>query len=190
MARRILYEKKNYFNAGYNLFFGYSADWLFKNNNPDMDMGYIEGEMARLRLADFHQNLCRMMDSWFADGKPDEITDYLTDFFFSSGSWGSKQNFQRFMAMKQKKLCEIEPSRSKRGMLLLFPGLKIMQDKYPVLTKAPWLLPLMWPVRWVTVLLFRRKNITLVKESWKYSSDKEINEYEASLQYVGLHYDG
>ena len=39
---------------------------------------------------------------------------------------------------------------------LILPGYSYMKKHYPVLRKAPILLPIMWPVRWVDVLLHQR----------------------------------
>lgn len=39
---------------------------------------------------------------------------------------------------------------------LILPGYSYMKKNYPVLRKAPILLPIMWPVRWVDVLLHQR----------------------------------
>ena len=164
--------------------------WLFRNSNPTINWDYVEQELARLRLQEFHQNICKMVACWFSDGDTDEITEYLTDFFFNSGSWGNKANFRRFIGLKDKKQgVESHKSRFVKAITLIFPGLSAMKLKFPVLDKLPWLLPFMWPVRWVQVLLYRKENITKVRADWKYSSQKEINEYEASLRYVGLHYD-
>ena len=164
--------------------------WLFRNSNTAMDMDYVAAEMERLRLSKFHQNVWKMIDYWFADGESDEVTEYLTNFFFSSGSWGNHTNFQRFIAMKDKKQgLQQHNSRFGKAMALLFPEISSMKKIFPILEKQPWLLPVMWVVRWVRVILFRRKNIAKVRSQWKYSSEKEINEYEASLHYVGLHYD-
>lgn len=164
--------------------------WLFKKNNPTMDMTYVETELERLRLCEFYNNLWKMINYWFADGQTDEITDYLTEFFFNSGSWGDKANFTRFIALKNKKQgLEDHKNRFAKAVALIFPGLTSMKGKFPVLNRYPWLLPVMWPVRWGQVLLFRRGNIKKVRDQWKYSSDEEISEYEASLQYVGLYYD-
>lgn len=39
---------------------------------------------------------------------------------------------------------------------LILPGYTYMKKNYPILAKAPVLLPIMWPVRWVDVLLHQR----------------------------------
>lgn len=164
--------------------------WLFKNSNPEMNMEYIETELAHLRLEKFHENVWRMIDSWFNDASTDEITDYLTNFFFTSGSWGNHMNFQRFMALKDKKqgIADNKTTFAK-VIILLFPRLNSMKEKYPVLRRLPWLLPFMWPVRWGRVLLFRRNYISQARNRLKCTSNKAVSEYEESLHYVGLHYD-
>ncbi len=42
---------------------------------------------------------------------------------------------------------------------LILPGFSYMKKSYPVLGKAPFLLPIMWPWRWVDVLLHQRSRV-------------------------------
>lgn len=164
--------------------------WLYREQNPALDYAYVRRELETLRLNAFHENLLRLIDYWFKDGEADEVIAYISEFIHSSGSWGSHENQTRFMAVKKKKLGEEQRSRFFWGLVLIFPGLSTMKTKFPFLKKAPWLLPVMWPVRWIRVLLFQHKDITCIQEDWKYSSGKEMNAYEEALHYVGLHYDG
>ena len=57
-----------------------------------------------------------------------------------------------------------------------------------VLVKAPWLTPFLWPVRWVSAVIFRRDNIEQCQERLNEFTVDRIETFEDSLKYVGLDY--
>lgn len=162
--------------------------WLFGIQNPTMDTSYIRQELAKMRLCEFYDNMRKLMDYWFCDAAADEMVAFISAYIFKSGSWGDGESLSRFIAVKNKKL--ESASRFRQGVRLLFPNMVVMKKQFAVLKQAPWLLPFLWPVRWIRVLLFQKKDMARVRKDWKYSSDKAINTYEEALHYVGLHYDG
>ena len=64
-----------------------------------------------------------------------------------------------------------------------------MCDKYPVLIKAPFLLPLMWLVRVADVIFNKRDKIAKQKKELGYITDDKIAEYKKELHFVGLDFD-
>ena len=72
---------------------------------------------------------------------------------------------------------------------LLFPRLCDMQCKYPVLRKAPFLLPLFWAVRGVCALFApRRMTARLRRVQTLCATDAE--RHKAALAFVGFADDG
>ena len=47
-------------------------------------------------------------------------------------------------------------------------------------------MPVMWVVRWVEALIFKRKNIKSQKERFNVMSTERIDYYQQSLNFVGL----
>ena len=165
--------------------------WLFRENNPTLDHDYVQREMESLHLNEFHKNICSLIDYWFKGAKADEKIEFISEFIFTSGSWGSHANHMRFVALREKKMQEKNHTSKKSAkMELLFPSKKNMVRRYPILHKLPWLLPFLWPVRWVTVLLFRHDSIRKAQNNVKYQTKKEVDQYDEDLSYVGLHYEG
>ena len=121
--------------------------WVYKNSYPDMDMEYIENELRKLQLLEFFNNIMQLVAVWFEDAAGNEITDFISDFIFQSGSW-----------------------------------------RYTILNKAPWLLPVFWPVRWVDAALFRRDNIKKRKLEREFATIERIESYQQALEYVGLEF--
>ena len=61
-----------------------------------------------------------------------------------------------------------------------------MKYIFPVLQKWPILLPVMWPVRIVRTLLFRRGKIASEMEGVQNLTDDKIVAYRQAMEYVGL----
>lgn len=152
-----------------------------------MDMGKVEKALRQLGLLAFWENTCRMLETWFADGPADEVTDFMTCYIFDAGSWGSAQQAAAATALyKIRKTGSGKKARISLFFSSLFPGISWMRRRYPVLNKAPVLLPVMWPVRWVDAALFRRKNIQAVRNKFTDSADEKVEQFRQTLEMVGL----
>jgi hypothetical protein len=61
-----------------------------------------------------------------------------------------------------------------------------MCQQYPFLRQLPWLLPVMWPVRWLHILLFRPASIHSRKEKWQFATDDRVSAHHQTLRDLGL----
>lgn len=158
--------------------------WVWQRTYPQMDMALVRKQLDSLHLLVFFENTSKMLDCWFAEKAYGEKEQYMTDYIFSSGCWG--QTDRRIASQGLLKVRQAGSMRSARFVFVLekvFPSAKTLSKQYPVLKKAPWLLPVMWPVRWVSTVLFRRQNIRHAAEGFRASN---IKSFEESLSYVGL----
>ena len=127
---------------------------------------------------------------YLEDGEADEKLQFMTDYIFLSGSWGSLENHYAASGVRdEKRTGSKEGSRMRFRMQALFPSAEVLSRRYPVLRKAPWLLPVMWPVRWVSAALFRRENIRSYQQSLEGKTDEKLDSFENALSYVGLGFD-
>lgn len=161
--------------------------WVWNRAYPDMDQSYLTAELEKLGLKVFHGHILDMLDMWFADGAETERTVFISQFIFDSGSWGTK-TLRTVSAgyANAKKTGSAKSGRFRTALGMIFPGRLAMAGRYPVLHKAPWLLPFLWPVRWVTALLFRRKNIRACKQKMENITVESIETFQQALEYVGL----
>lgn len=90
--------------------------------------------------------------------------------------------------MEAKREGSVDQMRSRKIRQMIFPSLDTMKMRYPVLEKAPVLLPIMWPVRWVTAAMFRKENIQNYGKMLKNTDVKKIQSFDDALRYVGLEY--
>lgn len=163
--------------------------WLYAQKVP-MDEKQLTRELEQAKMLEFYTNIKNLLDTWFGDRPVDEKTAFISEYVFSSGSWGvieQKTIAQSLRESKQKGSLE----KVRRTMLreAIFPPLKTMKKRYPVLDKAPALLPVYWPVRWVGALASRRDNIRNYAHNIEISSPEQVDSFEKSLQYVGLSFD-
>lgn len=166
--------------------------WIYRRAHTDMDEKYICDVMEKIQLREFYENTNKLIRFWFEDGAGDEKTEFMSEYIFSSGSWGNMESrVLSIHAQNAKVTGTIEGSRSKTLWQTIFPSTSKLQYSYPVLKKAPWLTPVFWPVRWVGTLLFRRERIRNKSAALKTATADRIENYQQSLQYVGLdfHYE-
>ena len=163
--------------------------WVYRMAHPGMDEAYIGAELEKLWLREFHEHICRMIDAWFREKQMDEWTDVLTAYIFSSGSWGSNEERMLARVVKQSKHSAL--GFSGRLMYLwglLFPSRKNMRQIYPVLEKAPFLLPVFWLIRPVHKMLFNGGKVKKYGKNLKQMSKENLDARQEMLRYVGLDY--
>jgi len=71
---------------------------------------------------------------------------------------------------------------------IAFPSAERLSLRYPVLEKAPILLPVFWLWRGVSVLLLHRDRVQSVRAISNRFNAEAIAQYQASLREVGLDY--
>ena len=163
--------------------------WVYKRAHPDMDKMYIEEELEKLQLFQFYRNIMRLTEVWFEDAEYDEKSAFITEVIFGSGSWGKAEN--HVLSAETKLAAEAGSVRGgKRKSLVnaVFPKAEAISQRYKVLGKAPWLLPVFWPVRWVDAALFRRDNIRKRQSERKFATEDKVEAYRKSREYVGLEF--
>lgn len=163
--------------------------WVYRRAYPELDGEYITAELEKLQLLEFYRNMQQLLRVWFEGAAEDEKTRFITDFIFGSGSWGDAETHVVSAGAKSAKaMGSAELGQVRRALIMAFPNLTAMKQRYPVLKKMPFLLPLFWPVRWVTAVLFRRENIRRQGRDLAMVTPEKIQTYQQALSYVGLEF--
>ncbi len=136
-----------------------------KKMSDKLDFPYIEKEFEKLSVDDFVKKIERVADGMFGNSEKDASLE-VTENFIVLGP-----------PVKNTGVASVDgKDRSKTEMILssLFPSMKHMQLLFPVLKKAPVLLPLFWVVRLFERLFSRnaRKKLAKIKDADK--KDLEI----------------
>lgn len=161
--------------------------YVFRRAHPQMDEKQIGLALEKLHLKAFHDNILRVLRVWFDGEEPDAVTEQITAYVFSAGSWGTEKN-----ALYAETVLHMETSgaavsaRSRTLLAQLFPPKEPMQQNYNILYRLPWLYPVFWPVRWVDVLLHRRKNIARKLGVIQGISAEKADAHRRALQSMGL----
>ena len=161
--------------------------WVFLRCFPDLDTQRVERELENLGLLAFYRNTRDLMDHWFAGGPGSEKLTIMTDYIFSSGSWGQMESRALSRAVR-------DGGHGPLGGRLLylwqtaFPPVEVLRGKYTVLKKCPWLLPVVWLVRPVYKVLFEFGTLTKQERNLSALSRDNIDSRRRMLQYVGLDY--
>lgn len=160
--------------------------WVYLKHHPALDAAYIQGELSRLQLVEFHENMRNMLEVWFGDAVPDEKTELITDYIFSNGSWGNEQT--RLLSLNSDKSVTTTAAESKLRYLwrVAFPDLYFMQRDYPVLKRAPWLLPVMCVYRLFRKLFLERGRVRKTKNTMDKLTTDDLSARKQMLNYLGL----
>ena len=163
--------------------------WVYLRTTEKLDDAYVEAELEKLRLLKFYRNIRRLLQVWFEEQPEDEMSEYLTEFIFSSGSWGQMETKVLSRTLRDSKRSVMGFS----GRMIyvwntLFPGVEVLREKYTILKKAPWMLPLVWMIRPFYKVLFERRTLKKQGENLKALSRENMELRQKMLRYVGLDY--
>ncbi len=162
--------------------------WVFKDKYQ-LDSSLINKELQKLELSEFSKNAEKTLSVWFYGENSDETTDMITDFVFNAGCFGSYDN--RLYAKGLAKSAETGDQKNIRGKLffsLVFPDFSHMAQKYPVLKKAPVLLPITYIMRWFEGIFIKKGVLKEYKTQLDIQSSENIGEYKELLKKMGIGY--
>lgn len=161
--------------------------WVYLRAHPEMDQARIRQAMERMKLWKFYQNILKTTVVWFEGAEPDEMTDFITKWIFSNGSWGSAVNAALSRGVRDMG----KSGNAVQSWVLyiwryIFPKRIYMQERYTVLKKAPWLLPVMWCVRFADKLMSVRTLWSKHSKKLKILTREKLETRKHMMEYVGL----
>lgn len=160
--------------------------YLFLKSYPELDLDYIYKELENLQLLGFFKNVKKTLDVWFNGEECNEIAEFITAKIFESGVYGTRLAYIQAEALKLAKGKNVKKAKSKKKLAMAFPPYRRMCNIFPVLKKAPILLPFLWVWRLIRTVLFRRKKISELNSEVESYSQEQIDMCQAELDYVGL----
>jgi len=161
--------------------------YVYSRAKTEMNAEYLKTELGKLQLFEFYENIMNTLSVWFDGAKGDQKTEMITDTIFGSGIYGNRENHIAFEGIKDLKATNsAEGARRKRWLRIVFLPYKNMCQKYPFLEKFPFLLPIMWVVRWISTLLFKQDKIKKQQDDMKNLTADKIVTYQQALNFVGL----
>jgi len=160
----------------------YRAAGIGINHLVEMYVCWEDIDLSMFKLSEFLINVRKTLDFWFDDGSGDEKTLLITNTVFSCGEYGTRD--------RRKSAGDIELLHKSNGNVFLanitkilnivFPSMVFWKVKFPILKKAPFLLPFCFT--WRTIII-----------SFKAILNRDIDvkvesqaDYENQLKFVGL----
>lgn len=179
---------KHYRDSGVGI--KYITDfYLYKKIKPHMDFNYINEAFKRLKIDKFWKNVDKLLNVWFENGESNGVIDHMTVKMFGSYTYGLQEHNFRSDVLKRSNAGESNKKITfKKFMQLVFLPYKNMKMLYPVLEKAPILLPFVTVHRWFCAIFFKKSRIKWNMDNIKSINDEDISKHHNELTYVGLDY--
>lgn len=164
----------------------FSDIYVYKKAHPEIDFSFIENALKKHKLTEFHKNILNLTECFFENKQPSEELRQIALYVFKSGEYGNP---------KLKKLSWISSTKSNRLTFAdktkyfiknWFPGVKILKRRYPVLEKAPFLLPVCWIRRIFYTIFFKRSAFKEQKDEIKRLNSDELKEAKRIRNLAGL----
>lgn len=160
--------------------------WVYLRSHPELDEAYVRAQLEQLQILEFYDNIRRLLVVWFDGAQGDEKTELISQFIFSSGSWGEAES--RVISRTVRGGATGKTGKVVYLCQTAFPDALTLREKYPVLKKAPWMLPAVWVYRALYKLFAEPKTLAKKKEDLSSLSGENVDARQQLLHYVGLEY--
>ncbi len=146
------------------------VDLYIMRKKLNLNREYLDAQLKAIGVLDFERKMGKLCESLF-DGNSEEIDKDTLIYILNSKTYGTVTNNVANGMKNEGKIAWL----FKR----LFPSYKFMSKMYPVLQKAPILLPIYWVIRLV-LMLFRSQSRKMFSASMKNIFDKEKRAEDAT----------
>lgn len=161
--------------------------YVYRRAHASLDEAKIEAVMLQVHALEFYHNINRMLAVWFEEQPTDAVSDFITEFIFSSNNFGSLTNkMYAEEAWRFDKNEVVSNTKLKSTIRTIFPPLQYLQLSYKILNKVPILFPIFWVVRWIDVLINRKKNVGKRFSIIHGMTDDKVAEYDKMMRYMGI----
>ena len=127
--------------------------YLKEKLKPECNRDILKKSLEDIGLSLFENKLDRLCDFWFSDAQADSLTEEMSDYIILSGVFGNEANQYISGILRG----DYGDDAKSYFLCRIFPPLKALRIRYPVLKKAPVLLPLFWGIRIFASLINPKK---------------------------------
>ena len=154
----ILHTAKHYYECGTGIRYVIDVYLYLRSYGKCLNQEYVEKKFEDPKLQTFRKEIEALADQWFLDGNigKGEVESYI----LRSATYGTTDG--RAANLVRKKMEEGKNLRCAKlsyYFSMVFLPLREMYVAYPVLKKAPILLPFCWVARWLKILFTKPQNI-------------------------------
>ena len=160
--------------------------YIFRRNHPDMDEALINDIIVSYGLEDFQHHVNELIKCFFEGQEYSERYSTLAEFIFTSGEYGHA-DLKRIPWITKSKTANISCTDKIRYFFgNWFPPVKMMKSRYPVLERAPYLLPVCWVRRIFYTLFFKRSALKTQQKEFKRLNDKKLKNVKTIHNLAGI----
>lgn len=162
--------------------------WLLIRECKGIDYNWIHNQLETLHLNLFYQNVCRMIAVWFEEEDEEEKSAFMTQTIFQSGSWGTNESMTIANAVRDTSGMASSQGAAQYILRRVFPSREDLEIEWPVIKKAPYLLPLIWLFRLGYKLFYSKTSMRKHRSNLTLLSAKNLEEKRKALHFVDLDY--
>ncbi len=159
--------------------------WLFRSSHKYLNEKAVIDVLKRLGVDEFYKNIMETLETWFGTREPDDVTSFITDYIFESGSFGNYKNSIIFNEAISKDATAFN-SKIRYIIKTFFPSLASMKLAYPILKTYPILLPVIWVKRWIVGIIYKRKRMNYYIKGIHSLNSYNIKNSKEILKFVGI----
>lgn len=145
--------------------------YMRKGLLPECDKEKVSAGLSATGLKVFSERLDSLCDCWFGDSEADAQTAEMAEYIILSGVYGTQAN-EYLSGIRRGDYTE---KKSSYFLARLFPGVRSMAIRYPVLGKLPFLLPIFWIARLISAIFDRDRLSSEVRNVNSATSDEKSN---------------
>lgn len=152
----IVHMAKHYFVAGTGIRSVLDVAVFEKTYGARLDRAYLKKAFEKLRLTEFADDVALLAKRWFLDAPSAALSaeqKRMHDAILSTTTYGTDER-KKSLILKEEMADGKSQKRAKLHLFFakIFPNYRFMVGWYPPLARFPFLLPIIWVVRWFVLL--------------------------------------
>ena len=163
-------------------------DIYILRKDESVDKAYLDKCLKEVRLEKFYEAVCLALDEWFGGKDLSKGSEKILDMSLVASDETSENQRYTFNMFKEqegeKKISFGQKTKYVLGRIFLPLG--SMKKIFPVLNKAPFLLPVFWIWRPIYRLFTDRKHVKRFVDVSFADPNSKVEEYRAEMERLGL----
>lgn len=160
--------------------------YVFERTHPELNINHVSQLLSPYKLSDFLICIRDLSFKLFEDKPLSDNEIEIANFIFKSGEHGNSDLKHVSWLSDDKQITWTFTKKCKYFIKLWFPGVKMMKKRYPILEKAPFLLPVCWIRRIFYAIFFKHSAIKGQRNEIRRLNSQELKEATHVRNLAGL----
>lgn len=173
----IAHLHKHFTGGGTGVRYVCDTELFLRRHADTLDRAYVDSILEKIGMLAFERQLRKLCRVWFHAEPMDGDTDAFAERLLFSGVFGTPEqglsNQPRNLILSQSG-STLHTKRLRFYLSVLFPPLQVMRDVFPVLQKAPFLLPFLWIWRLIHRLFTGRDKAKELMERAQMVTEEDV----------------